>query len=198
MSQRQDIRLRHLLSQECARIMANEGITDFLAAKRKASARLGISGKKYLPTNVEVEQALLEYQRLFQAPAQEQQLNALRQTALEAMRFLNRFRPRLVGQVLIGTATRHSVINLHLFADTPEDVMFFLMEHDIPFATSERRLRIDNNNYAYFPMISFEADNMSIEITIFSLREERDPPRSPVDGRPMQRANIKEVEALLQ
>ncbi len=151
-----------------------------------------------MPTNAEIEQALVEYQRLFQAPKQKQQLTKLRRTALDAMRFLNRFRPRLVGQVLIGTANRHSVINLHLFADTSEEVMFFLMEHNIPFETSQRRLRINNNHYAYFPMISFQADNMSVEITIFSPREERDPPRSPVDGRPMQRAGIKEVEALLQ
>ena len=57
--QRDDNRTRILLAQQCARIMDEEGVKDFLAAKRKAATRMRISNKALLPNNVEIEQALV-------------------------------------------------------------------------------------------------------------------------------------------
>lgn len=195
--QRDESRLRILLAQECARIMADEGVKDFLLAKRKAAARLGVANKALLPGNVEIEQALLEYQRLFKSAEQPVQLRALREAAIEAMRFFARFRPCLVGSVLAGTAGPYSDINLHLFADTPEEVVLFLMERNIPFETAERRLRLGNGEYMYFPVFSFGAGEMNIELTVFPPEAKREAPRSPVDGRPMRRASLAAVQALL-
>ena len=97
----QDDRLRHLLTQECARIIAEEHIKDFAKAKRKAVERLGLgSGNRtrvLLPSNVEIEQALIAYQRLFKANEQPRQLRELRTSAVRAMRLLKAFRPHLVG-----------------------------------------------------------------------------------------------------
>jgi hypothetical protein len=166
-------------------------------AKRKAAIRLGVSNKALLPGNAEIEQALIEYQRLFNSNKQSAQLRELRQTAIEAMRFFAPFHPRLVGSVLTGTAGSHANINLHLFADTPEEVVWFLMDHAIPFATSERRLRLGNGEYAYFPVFSFGAGDTNMDLTVFTPRKGREAPRSPVDGRPMRRASLAEVQALL-
>jgi len=195
--QRDESRVRTLLAQECARLMAEEGVKDFLTAKRKAAARLGVSRRALLPGNTEIEQALVEYQRLFKAAEQPLQLRLLRQTAVEAMRFLARFRPRLVGAVLNGTAGPHADVKLHLFADTSEEVALFLLEHTIPFETSERRLRLGNGEYATFPVFGFGAGGVDIDLTVFSRGAEREAPRSPVDGRPMRRAGLAEVQALL-
>jgi hypothetical protein len=60
-------RLKILLTQECARLMAEEGIKDFGVAKRKAALRLGVSDKAALPDNVQIQQALIDYQRFFHA-----------------------------------------------------------------------------------------------------------------------------------
>ena len=195
--QRDESRVRTLLAQECARLMAEEGIKDFLTAKRKAAARLGVSKRALLPGNAEIEQALVEYQRLFKAAEQPLQLRRLRQAALEAMRFLARFRPRLVGAVLNGTAGPHADVNLHLFADTSEEVALFLLEHTIPFEASERRLRLGNGEYASFPVFGFGAGGVNIDLTVFGPGAEREAPRSPVDGRPMRRAGLAEVQSLL-
>ena len=54
--------LRRLLTQEAARIMSDEGVRDFLFAKRKAAERLGLDPRRmHLPTNMEVEAALAEH-----------------------------------------------------------------------------------------------------------------------------------------
>ncbi|MDG4554556.1 MAG: hypothetical protein P9E24_09960 [Candidatus Competibacter sp.] len=190
-------RLKTLVAQESARIMVEEGIQDFRSAKRKAAIRLAVTDKSALPSNAEIEQALLGYQRLFHASRQASHLRGLRETAVEAMRLLARFRPRLVGPVLSGGASPHADIHLHLFADTPTEILLFLMEHRIPFDTTERRLKLSNGDPACLPAFRLDADGRRINLTIFPSLAEREAPRSPVDGRPMRRAGLAEVQALL-
>lgn len=186
-----------LLAQECARIMTEGGVQDFGTAKRKAALRLGIPDKSVLPDNAAVEQALIDHQRLFHADHQALRLRGLRETALEAMQFLACFRPRLVGSVLSGAANSHASIHLHLFADPTEEVPLFLMEHRIPFKTSERHIKMANGVSLCQPVFSFTADDAPIDLTVFAPLAEREAPRSPLDGRPMRRAGLAEVQALL-
>src|SRR5215470_1788503 len=87
--------LRRALAQEAARIMAQQGIHDFLTAKRKAADRLGVTDSSALPRNTEIEEALAEYQRLFDAGAHRRSLDAQRRAALHAMHWLSEFQPRL-------------------------------------------------------------------------------------------------------
>ena len=123
MSKRQNPRaeqLRKALAQEAARIMSEQGIDDYGLAKRKAAERLGASDIAVLPKNTEIEAALAAHQRMFEAHTHTSELSGLRRTALQAMRLLKRFDPRLVGPVLSGTASAHSEVNLHLFAEGAE------------------------------------------------------------------------------
>ena len=122
-------RNRVLIAQEAARLMSEHGIRDFHRAKLKAAERLGILDTQALPRNHEIEQALREHQRLFQAESQPRLLQQRREAAVEAMRFLQAFEPRLVGAVLEGTADTHSAICLHVFSDDPEAVGLYLHEH---------------------------------------------------------------------
>lgn len=200
MGRQRDAKDRHrlLISQEAARIMAQEGVKDFKVAKRKAAQRLGLPSNGNLPGNAEVEAALLDYQRLFQAETQGQCLRELRQSAVEAMEFLQEFSPRLVGSVLRGTAGPHSSIGLHLFANTPEEVVLFLMERDIPFSSGERRFRINDHGYESYPVYGFTAGEMEIELVVFPIDGLRHAPWSPVDGKPMRRADSRDVGKLLE
>ena len=190
--------MRLRIAQEAARIMAEEGVHDFLSAKRKAAARLGAADTRHLPRNTEIEQALIDYQRLFHPGAHAHRLERLRTAALESMRFFDRFDPRLVGSVLNGTANEHSDLNLHLFADTPEDVVLFLMQKHIPFQTSERRLRLTNESSEMYPVYRFMAGDTPIDLTVFPCAGLRQAPLSAVDGKPMRRANITALMELME
>jgi len=192
-----DQQMRTRIAQEAARLMSEEGIQDFYAAKRKAAQHLGAPDTRNMPRNQEVEAALQEYQRLFRGEQQTGHLRILREAAVQAMRFLAGFRPRLVGSVLSGTAGRHADINLHLFADTPEEVSLFLMDNSIPFHPAQKRLRISREAWQEFPAYEFMAGEQAVELVVFPSEGRREAPRSPVDGRPMRRARVEEVEALL-
>ncbi|TLY63928.1 MAG: hypothetical protein E6K48_00835 [Gammaproteobacteria bacterium] len=190
--------LRRALAQEAARLMAEHGIRDFLVAKRKAAERLGvIDGVALLPKNSEIESALAEYQRLFRGASHLEALEAQRRAALAAMRYLREFAPRLVGPVLSGTATEYTEVQLHLFAERVESVTLKLLDGGIPHELTEKRLKLNAELVRPFPGVRFEVDDQPIEATVFPTDGIRQAPMSPVDGRPMRRADAGEVEALL-
>lgn len=192
-----DQQMRERLAAEAARHMIESGVRDFQLAKRKAADRLRLSDPRQMPGNDEIEQAMIEYQRLFRADIQPTHLQHLRSVALEAMRLLQRFRPCLVGPVLTGTADTHSDVSLHVFSDPPEEVALYLFERGIPHDDVERRLRLGKGDYARFPALRFIAGETAVEALVLPERERRHAPLSPVDGRPMQRATMDKVEELL-
>lgn len=199
MSARANMKLnqvRERIAKEAARLMCEAGVRDYQLAKRKALQRLHIPNQRNLPSNEEIESAVSEYQRLFRADSQPQRLAELRRTAVRAMRFLERFQPRLVGEVLSGTADEHSDVCLHLFAETAEEVGLFLLEKGVPHELGERTMRLANDDTKRLPTCRFMADDVPVELVVFAERTRRRVPLSPVDGRPMQRAALQAVEAL--
>lgn len=190
-------RNRLRVAQEAARLMSEHGIRDFHHAKLKAAERLGIHDAQALPRNHEIEEALRERQRLFDADTQPQQLKARREAALEAMRFLGRFDPRLVGPVLEGTADVHSAVCLHVFSDDPDAVMLFLHEHGVPAEVQTRRLRLDREEQAEYPVLLFAADGLPFDLTVMPRDALRRAPLDRVDEKPMRRASLGTVEELL-
>lgn len=192
-----DKRMRQRLALEAARIMAEEAVSDYQLAKRKAAVRLGAADTRNLPRNAEIQQALEEYLRLFKADSQPAMLKKLRQTALQAMRLLQQFNPRLVGSVLSGTASEHSNINLHIFANTPKDVVLFFMDQRIPCESVEKSLTLMDGSEASYPAYRFTLQDVLVEVIVFGVDDIRQAPRSPIDSHAMKRATLAAVEGLL-
>ena len=187
---------RERLRLECARIMAEESVLDYQAAKRKASARLNLSAAAVLPSNLEIEDALVDYLSLFHGEEMRARHKQRYTLALEAMRTLTEFDPRLAGTLLRGGVTEHSPVELHVFADTVEEVCGFLDELAIPNELLEKRLRFGGDRIQRQPVCRFTVDGVVVELVVFAPRSRKEPPLSPVDGRPMRRAGINEVESL--
>jgi len=188
--------MRRALATEAARIMSQQSLADFYQAKQKAAERLGVPAQS-LPSNAEIEQALIEYQRLFGGDRHGSEVRRLRERALAAMDALSQFDPRLVGAVLSGTAHADSEVQLHLFADTAESVAIALMERDIPFTSAQREFRYTAERSVTYPAFSFMAGEVRMEVVVFPPEAVRQAPLSAVDGKPMKRARASEVRALL-
>ena len=192
------IHARQQVAHEAAKLMVESGIRDYQLAKRKAAGRLGMAESRDLPRNDEIEREREAYQRLFGDEERSRHVMALRRHALEAMRLLEPFGPRLVGPVLSGTADRHSEICLHLFSDPPEAVAMFLLDHRIAHDQGEARIRFQADGHERLPAFRFMAGDTQVELVVFSARARRRSPLSPVDGRPMRRAKLAEVAALVE
>src|SRR5579875_786761 len=189
--------LRRRVALEAARLIREHGIRDYQLAKRKAAQHVGVSDEGYLPRNREIEEALREHQRLFRAKEQVHALRARRETARDAMRFLERFEPRLVGAVLEGTADTHSPVKLHVFDDSAEHVSGFLHDHGIAFETRAHTFRLDRQRSGEFPALLFDADGVTVDVTVFPRDALRQAPLDRLDERPQQRATLAKLDAML-
>ena len=188
---------RHRLAHEAARLMAEGGIRDYHQAKLKAAERLGIHDDASLPRNREIEDALREYQRLFQGDMQASDLRRRREAALRALEFFGEFDARLIGPVLEGTADRHTPVALQLYTDDADAVARHLDQHAIPAESRSRRIRFDRERVGDVPVWLFSAEELTFDLTVLPSDALRQAPLSAVDEKPMKRASVVQLRALL-
>lgn len=193
--QRPDNR-RANIADEAARIMLERGLSDYRLAKAKACERLGLSSGP-LPSNEEVEAALAARNRIFSADSQPLELRRLREAAVRLMCHLQSFRPRLVGSVLTGTATEHSPIDLHLYSDAPETVGIELGALGLEPRAIQFQHQWRRGTPEPVPGYRFYADEIEYLAAVFPEKRRAHAPLSKVDGRPMRRADHREVARLL-
>lgn len=188
-------KLRQRIAEEAARIVIEEGVSDYHRAKTKACERLGIWQKRDLPSNLDIEQAVVARQRLFFPEQSIELIQFLRETALDVMHFFGEFDAHLVGSVLRGTAHRHSAIELHLFSEDAKYVAIKLIDAKMPYQTIER-CEVKGGR-SDFPGFLFDWGNIPVEALVFENGRLRKRPISSVDGKPMRRGSISDVETLL-
>jgi hypothetical protein len=193
---RRDVNLRRQIAYIAARLMAEDGVADYAAAKNKAARQMGLADKNMLPDNREIEEALREYQELYQSEDQPLHLRHLREVALRTMRELEDFRPALVGSVLSGTAGQFSDVNLQVFVDDPKMLTMFLVNRRWRFDEGTRRVRRGGRDDEV-PQITIDLEDATVTLTVLDRDDERSVPRLREDETPM-RARLPEVEALLR
>ncbi len=175
--------LRRSIASAAARLMAEDGIGDYGAAKRKAARHLGGGDGVMLPTNEEIEVELRTYQALYQDDEQRGRLREMRETALEVMERVADFRPCLTGAVLDGTAGRFSEVELDLFADSAKDVEIFLLSHEIPYAISDKGQPTSHAAHLPEAQLRLDWDDTPVLLSIYPLTGERQQKRGGTGGR---------------
>lgn len=197
--------LRQLVAQAAARMMAEEGIHDFAYAKKKAGRQLGVTENNVLPTNAEIEEEIRLYHSLYNADEQPIELAKLRQAALITMRLFERFNPHLTGSVLDGSASKHSQTDIHLFADSAKEVEMFLLNQQIPFESSEKSYRLSDKPSKdkkdklrkTVPVFILETEFGLQKLSVFEIDDLRVTPKKSVDGSHAERADMSDLQALL-
>ena len=196
-SKYRDDNQRTLIAQEAARVIHEHGLTDFRAAKSKAADNLGLGHQGSLPSNHEIAEAVAEHGRIFREEQHNQLLTLQRQIVIYLMHKLGAFRPRLVGAVLSGNITEHSPIELHVYSDTSEAVGMMLDAQGVLYQSGVRKHSIQRGKPEEFPYYHFNEEDCLVQATVFSERRQQHAPLCPINGRPMQRAGLRDVELLL-
>ena len=181
--------LRREIAALAARMMAEDGISDFGFAKRKAARQLGVTLAEALPNNSEIETELRAWQSLYQDEEQIERLREMRLAAVDIMRLLEPFRPYLVGGALDGTAGRYSELDLELYPESAKEVEIFLINLDIPYEHRESRRPAPHAPEA---VLSFDWDDVPVRLSIYEGRTER------AGRKGGERARLAAVEALLR
>jgi len=175
-----------------AELMYFDGVKEYLTAKRMASKRLGID---VFPSNTEIRDAVDRLAELYE-PNRGENLNQMRQVALEMMEILEEFHPRLIGSVLEGVIKSTSDIDLHVFTDEYEQVMQVLGEHGLEYDFDMVTTR-KNNEICDFPHIYVYKDGHTIELSIYGPSEMRVRQRSSITGKPMEYATITKLRKMM-
>jgi hypothetical protein len=200
------VQLRQLIAQHAARLMAEEGISDFGYAKKKAGRLLGAMDNNLLPSNAEIENEIKLYNALFLNEEHPGNLLAMRKNALYTMQLLERFNPYLTGAVLDGTAGLGNETHIHLFADSLKELEMFLLNQEIPFDVNEKSYRVMNDgkrdkkgdHRKKVPVFTLEMDTGLIKLSIFETDDLRVATKRATDGSNAERANIDDVKALIE
>jgi hypothetical protein len=188
--------MRTRIAAAAARIMAEDGVDDFAMAKRKAARQLGAGDTQSLPNNEEIETELRVYQALYQPDEQYERIRELRSQALAAMEALAEFRPYLTGSVLKGTAGRYADIDLQLFADSGKEVEIFLLNRNIAYQTEELRHYSGGQTRAV-SVLTLDWSGIPVRVAVYSVNDERSTLKSSPLGRPLERAGLDAVRALV-
>jgi hypothetical protein len=194
---RKTSQIRRAIAAEAARIMSTQSQFNFRVAKLKAAERLGFNLRTTMPSNAEVVSALRAYQEFYGGPQHVHHLQKMRAVALNVMRSLETFCPRLVGPVLEGTADEYARVSLHVFNDPPDAVVIHLLDKGLVFRNEQRKIRWHDGSYRQVQLVVTNAEDIEVELTLFSCIDLRQAPPSPIDGRPQKRAPMSEVESLL-
>jgi hypothetical protein len=188
--------MRARIAAVAARLMAEDGVDNFALAKRKAARQLGAGDTESLPANEEVEAELRAYQSLYQGDEQRDRVRALREAALGAMRLLAAFRPYLSGPVLKGTDGRYADVDLQLLTDDLKAVELFLLNRNVPYDVSEVRHYCGDEVRAV-PVLRDDWDDVPVNLAVYAAKDERAALKATPAGRPIERAGIAAVAALM-
>lgn len=182
---------RASIAAAAARLMAEDGISDYHLAKKKAARQLGLHEHVAFPDNAEVEAELRAYRSLYQGDEHAEMLAAMRHTALELLDLLERFNPFLTGSVLDGTAGEHSHIDILLFADSAKEVEIFLLNRDIDVRHAEPR------SDKVEAVLQIETDTVDANLVILPPHLERVSLKHR-DGRSRERVRATDLRLLVQ
>ncbi len=193
-------RIRSEIAQEAARLMYEEGVREYRDAKRKAAKHLGADHVlrlgTHLPSNAEIHRELQRLLLLHDEHLLPERVLRLRLLALKYLEMLRPFKPYLVGSVLSGVVTEQSDIDLHLFADDPEEVEIFFSQRGLDYELEVVTVR-KNSEFRDYPHIYLEEAGVEIECSIYPLAERHQVTKSSITGRPMERANEKSLNRII-
>lgn len=197
---RREDRIRRCIAQEAARLMYEEGVREYRDAKRKASRHFGpdkaLSLGSHLPSNAEIHSELQRLIGLHEEKVLPERLLRLRRGALRLMEMLEQFQPRLVGSVLTGAVTEQSDIDLHLFADSQEEVEEFLRGEGMPYELEIVTI-CHGGDFFDYPHIYLDDEGVVVECTVYPLEDIHRIPKSSITGKPMVRAPAKKLRKLI-
>jgi hypothetical protein len=192
-----DVKLRHAIALEAARLMYERVETEYFTAKRKAAQRLCRGNVKPgdLPSNAEIREQIQVFARIHEGERRTEDLRDMRLAALRMMRLLRPFRPRLIGSVMTGHVRKGSDIDLHVFTNSVT-LVTDLLEKDGYQYDLERKQIVKHHEARVFTHVHV-FDRFSFELTVYAEDQAHYVFKSSITGKAIDRASIRELEELM-
>ena len=157
--------IRLSIANRAAEIIMEEGIDDYQYAKKKAVRYLDLTSLDTLPSNDEIDKALLEYGSIFQNKIEISTILKIKEEALQIMGLFNGFNPFFLSQITEGLVPKYPTININIFTDNMKEIEYILLNNNINFEIkdfnisekktkkqSQRKIPIISIKNSFFPM----------------------------------------------
>ena len=123
-----------------AQLIMEEGIKDYLFAKKKAAKSLGLNENVSLPTNSQIDKAIDDFNKIFNPNIDIEFLQQFKTQALEVMNIFKNFKPHLMNQLSQGIIPKFPEIKINLFADNLKDVEYVLLNSELSYDFKEVKM----------------------------------------------------------
>ena len=158
--------MRLSIANLAAQMIMEEGIKDYLFAKKKAAKSLGLNENANLPTNSQIDKAINDFNKIFIPNLDIEFLQLFKTQALEIMDIFKNFKPHLMNQLSEGIIPKFPEIKINLFADNLKDVEYILLNSKLSYDFKEVKMnnKVGKNSIKSIPIIYL--DNLSIPAEI--------------------------------
>jgi hypothetical protein len=186
-----DHHVKKHIASIAAEIIIEEGVSDYLYAKKKAAKYLNYNSYQILPSNNEIDEAIREYQSTFPSNNVADFI-FYQDIAIKIMSELEPFNPLITGTLQEGRVTNNQKILINLFTDNFKEIEYFLLSNNHQFKTKDPK-RLDNFLVKY--ILFYE--NIETELTVFDIVEprHRDKNKSLIKGRGIKVDEFMKVES---
>jgi len=178
--------IRLSIANKAAEIIMEEGINDYQYAKKKAVRYLDLDTVDLLPSNDEIDKALLDYRLIFKAELDIELVKTIKTEALRIMKFFASFNPYFVTQLSEGLLPKYPIIQINLFSDNMKEVEYILLNNNIPFETKDFNIsekRTKKQSLKKIPLILIERGNVPVELKIFEPHDQKRNKKNLMDMR---------------
>ena len=187
--------LRQKIAREAAILLYTGQEKEYKQAKIRAAENLGV---KILPSNREVAEELDRLAQELEGEERERRLIEMRRTALQIMKVLKVFNPRLIGSVWRGTANKNSDIDILILHDKPEQIIAALEDTGFSIRRTERQTTEKRGERKYSFHIFLESSGYDIEIVVKPLEEAEMEEKCEIYGDKVTGLSIEELEKVLR
>ena len=149
-----------------AQLIMEEGIKDYLYAKKKAAKSLGINENANLPTNSQIDKAIDEFNKIFNPNIDIEFLQQFKTQALEVMSIFKNFKPHLMDQLSQGIIPKFPEIKINLFADNLKDVEYVLLNSELSYDFKEVKMNAKGGKHSVKSIPTIYLENLSIPAEI--------------------------------
>lgn len=149
-----------------AQMIMEEGIKDYLFAKKKAAKSLGLNEKASLPTNSQIDKAIDDFNKIFNSNIDIEFLQQFKTQALEIMDIFKNFKPHLMNQLSQGIIPKFPEIKINLFADNLKDVEYILLNSQISYDFKEVKMNSKEGKHSIKFVPTIYLDNLPIPAEI--------------------------------
>ena len=168
------------IANEVARIIYEQGYTDYNQALKKVSQRYKIKNQRLLPDQQTIKTALNQYQQLFQTPQNNEQRQIQRKATLALLKWLDLYSPQATGAILEDNIGIHDAIDIFLKPEYPEQFIIWLINQEIEYQEDANLFLFARHNKLERPIIRLYYQGFNFKLTILDAEKNYQYPLDPI------------------